>query len=110
VKQITRITAPESIRQQVFAMAARGESHEDLSRYMASVKLEKVLAIRLLSQAAHIGLGEAKRIIHYSPAWAFRRLSDERFQDMASDALSDLKEHEPEGEIRAAKHVRTGTR
>lgn len=109
MKQITGITAPEPIRQEVFAMAARGESHEALSRYMANLELDKVLAIRLLSQAAHIGLGEAKKIIHYSPAWRFRRTADERFHQMASHALSDSEDHKTHGEIGTAKRLKTGT-
>jgi hypothetical protein len=110
VKQITRITAPEPIRKEVFAMAARGDSHEALSRYMASVKLEKILAIRLLSQAARIRLGEAKEIIHYSPAWAFRRPADDQFHEMASRALADTETHKHQGRIRPAKTLKTGTR
>jgi hypothetical protein len=105
--QKTSLTVPEKIRHQVFAMVERGESHEAISQYMARAKLEKILAIRLLAQAAHIGLGEAKKIIHLSPAWEFRRAADDEFHATVYSAVKEWKS--PRAEL-GAKPLKTGTR
>jgi hypothetical protein len=88
-------------------MADRGESCESISQYMASAKLEKILAIRLLAQAANIPLGEAKKVIHESPAWEFRRASDDEFHASVYRAAQGWKSSRSEA---GHKSLKTGTR
>jgi len=110
VRQSIGITVPEAVRTEVFAMARRGESYETISRYMAGVKLEKILAIRLLSEAAHLRLGEAKKIIHLSPAWKFRRASDEEFQAEALYAVETGRPMHKKRVVRAEQVLKVGNR
>ena len=52
----------------------------------------KIDTIRMLVVTANLGLGEAKRIVHLSPAWHDRRAHDDAFHDslvQAVDALQD---------------------
>jgi hypothetical protein len=110
VKRDIGLTIPEPVRREVFAMADRGERLEAMSQYMAGANVEKVLAIRLLAQAAHIGLGEAKRIIHMSPAWEFRRTSDDQFHEAAFHALKEFETSVHEADNRHSKTLKTGRR
>lgn len=96
--QVVPIVIPEDIRAKIQDAADRGESPEDLSRLMASLGLEKIIAIKLLSDTTKMGLARAKETIHYSPAWAFRRASDEEFHNrlFVSAQKAGLLKSDPE--------------
>ncbi len=93
---------PEQLRKEVTTMADRGEPNETLIAYMRSSGLPKPHSIRLLSIAAHIGLGEAKQIVHFSPTWADRRASDDAFHDSAEQAMEALQREEERNPERLA--------
>jgi len=108
------IVIPEEVRSVIQQAADRGESVEQLSQRMADMKLEKIRAIKLLRETKKIGLGEAKELIHYSPAWAFRRESDEAFhEELYQAALQagyvDLNASANQTEHEAHSLLKTGT-
>ena len=64
---------------------------------------EKVECIRTFTKVSDISLGEAKRIVHFSPVWDDRRASDDAFHETAVQALEQWQregdqsdEHSPE--------------
>ncbi len=101
--KMMKMELPEALRVQVVSMAEQGASHEALVSRMRSAGLQKPQSIRLLSIATNISLGEAKRIVHFSPVWDDRRASDDAFHETAMQALEEWQhegdhfdEHSPE--------------
>ncbi|GAA0928946.1 hypothetical protein [Virgisporangium aurantiacum] len=62
---------------------AAGTTHDDLIADLRRRGLEKIDCIVVLHVATGIPLGEAKPLVHFSPAWSDRRESDERFEEQA---------------------------
>lgn len=50
----------------------------------------QIACIRLLPDLTGISLGEAKEAVHYSPAWADRRDSNEALHEATFRAATDL--------------------
>ena len=55
---------------------------------MRELGLNKIECIKLLREHGGVSLGEAKDIVHLSPAWADRYRADEAFHDEAERALN----------------------
>jgi len=92
---------PQEIQDSIFAMAASGESVEAMAQRMADAKVEKIAAIKLLRQATHSTLHDAKAKIHLSEAYSDRRVSDDAFHDSVFKALEGEGLVEPEVEVSA---------
>jgi ribosomal protein L7/L12 len=92
---------PQEIQDRIFAMAASGESIEAMAQRMADAKVEKIAAIKLLRQAAHSTLYEAKAKVHSSEAYSYRRASDDAFHDSIFKALEEEGLIDPEVEVSA---------
>ena len=86
----TPLVISKALRETVVAMAARGESAERRIALMREKSLPKIQAIRLLSDATHISLAEAKRVVHFSSVWEDRKVADEAFHERAAKALVGL--------------------
>jgi len=89
---------PQELQDAVFTMAASGESVEAMAQRMADADLEKMAAIKLLRQATHSTLYEAKERIHCSNAYSYRRTNDEAFHEELFKALEEEGLIEPEAE------------
>jgi ribosomal protein L7/L12 len=96
---------PQALQDSVFAMAASGESIEAMAQKMADAHLEKIVAIKLLRQATHSTLYEAKANIHFSAAYSYRREADDAFHDSLFKALEEEGFIESETEAVAASPV-----
>jgi ribosomal protein L7/L12 len=94
---------PQELRNSIFAMAASGESMEAMCQRMADAHLEKMAAIKLLREATHSTLYEAKEKIHFSKAYRDRCASDDAFHDSVFKALEaeGLAEAEPSHQLKA---------
>ncbi len=90
---------PQDIEDSIFAMAASGEPIEAMAQRMADAKVEKIAAIKLLRQATHSTLYEAKANIHFSEAYSYRRASDDAFHDSLFKWLEEEGLIEPEAEV-----------
>ncbi len=75
------ILIPKPIEDAVHRMVANGESTEAIVASMRAMGLSKPYSMALLRDALPITLGEAKKIVHFSPTWDDRRASDEEFQE-----------------------------
>jgi ribosomal protein L7/L12 len=84
------ITITQEIKVAIQKAVANGESAEQLSKRMADLGLEKTAAIKLLRETAKMDLAAAKELIHFSPAWAFRRKADEAFHESLYEGLEEL--------------------
>jgi hypothetical protein len=102
------MTIPVSIREEVRAMAHRGVSTEVMISYMRESGLAKPHSIRLLSEAAHLSLADAKKQIHYSPVWKDRRESDEIFHDRIWDATQEFQQTQ-KAAVSVETPLKTGT-
>ena len=61
-------------------------------RFMRQHGCSKIQSIKALMISREIGLGEAKKVVHLSPAWRDRRTSDDSFHaqlEKISQALAD---------------------
>ena len=94
---------PQELRDSIFSMAASGDSIEAMCQRMADAHLEKIAAIKLLREATHSTLYEAKEKIHFSKAYSGRCVSDEAFHDSVFQVL------EAEGlvEAESGRHPKT---
>ena len=89
--QVTIMTIPDALQAHVTRMAENGESSEALIAYMRAKGLPKPQCIRALANAMHIGLGDAKNAVHFSPTWGDRRASDEAFHEGVFEALEQIQ-------------------
>jgi ribosomal protein L7/L12 len=55
----------------------KGQNHEEIIRFLRDQGCSKVRSIGILAELLRVGLGEAKRIVHESRAWADVRERDE---------------------------------
>jgi len=101
--KIERMIIPDQIRKNLTAMAARGEGVDAMIARMKQDGLPKVQSIRLLSDVAHIRLGEAKKKVHFSPVWEDRRESDDAFHETA---LRAFRAAEPSSEAEPVEHLK----
>jgi hypothetical protein len=94
---------PQSLRDNIFAMSTAGESIETMCQRMADAQLEKLAAIKLLREATHSTLSEAKRNVHLSAAYRARYASDNVFHQSIFKALDEesLAAEEPAHQLRA---------
>ena len=76
------------------AMAAEGKSAESLVNYMAAAGVPKGGAHVALRRANVISPIEAKKIVHFHPAYAYRRQADEAFTDSLVEALDEIERSE----------------
>lgn len=96
---------PPELRDSIFAMVASGESIEAMCQRMADAHLEKIAAIKLLREATHSTLSEAKQTIHFSKAYSDRRASDDAFHASVVQALESEGLPEPESGDRLNSRV-----
>ncbi len=90
---------PDHEVDRLWASASDQETFLRLLREHGATKIE---CIRTLRNVAHIGLGEAKEIVHFSPTWADRRASDDAFHDAAEQAIEALQREEERNPERLA--------
>jgi hypothetical protein len=67
---------------------------EQACAYLRAEGLSKVESIVVLAAALRVDPTEAKRLIHFNPAWADRRANDEEFHESLEKALEELAEDE----------------
>jgi ribosomal protein L7/L12 len=65
-----------------------GEEVEATIEYLRSSGCTKIDSIAVLKGTYGIGLAEAKKVVHFSPAWADTKDSDEKFHEDIVDALT----------------------
>jgi hypothetical protein len=68
-----------------------GNSIEDLIKYLRDEGCSKIDSMSILISGCGIGLGEAKRVIHFSPTWSDRKETDDAFHATVEEASSILK-------------------
>lgn len=64
------------------ARLADGSNYDELLDDFRRHGLEKIDCVRVLAEAGGLSLGQAKVLVHDSPAWADRRAADEHVEDM----------------------------
>lgn len=69
-----------------------GRAWEEIVASLRAEGFSKIDCIRVAVELLRVPLGEAKRLVHFSAAWADLRQRDETFQSLAVAALA------PEGE------------
>ena len=89
----SRIVDPAIIAE-ISTMLHSGSGHEASLRKMRDLGLDKIECIKLLREHGGVTLGQAKDIVHLSPAWADRYDSDEAFHDVAESALTLVLDEE----------------
>ena len=72
--------------------------------HMRASGLPKPVGMRLLADVKGIPLGEAKKLVHFSPVWADRKASDEAFHEGLYKSAEELKLLEPQETL-----LRSGT-
>jgi hypothetical protein len=68
-------------------LRARGQSVEEVLRQLRDRGASMGDCVRILRQVEGVSLGEAKRIVDESEAWADRRLVNQRLRKAAARAL-----------------------
>lgn len=67
--------------------------HEDWEQVLAQLRAEgfsPIESIKVTRAVLHVSLGEAKRIVHQSRAWADAREGFDQLHDVAEAAAADL--------------------
>jgi hypothetical protein len=70
---------------------ANGEDIEKIIAFLRASGCSKIDTIAVLKSACDIGLGEGKKLAHFSPTWGDSRDSDENFHETLVDAASAKK-------------------
>ena len=70
--------------------SAGGEDVETIVEHLRTSGCTKIDSIAILNATYGIGFAEAKKIVHFSPAWADTRASDDNFHESIEDALTKL--------------------
>jgi ribosomal protein L7/L12 len=83
-------TIDPAITAEMVAALRTGASPNVAIARMRSLGLNKIECIKLLREFGGVPLGQAKDIVHLSPAWADRYESDEAFHDAAERTLETM--------------------
>lgn len=76
------------------ALLADGESVDDLVVALRAWGQSKIGSIRVLLQVTNLSLGDLKRLVHHSPAWADRLAEDDQFHAALHDAANRRTERD----------------
>lgn len=74
-------------------MLRSGSHHEAVITRMRALGLNKIECMKLLRDFGQLTLGQAKDIVHLSPAWEDSYASDEALHDAAEQAMHRVIEH-----------------
>ena len=79
-----------ALADEVSQMLRTGSSEEQVVAHLRQLGLDKIDSIKVLRAATGMSLGEAKKRVHLSEAWADRREADDAFHDAAFAAAKEL--------------------
>jgi ribosomal protein L7/L12 len=74
----------------VTQMLRTDSSEEQVVEHLRQLGLDKLDSIKVLRSATGMSLGQAKKTVHCSEAWADRREADDAFHEAAFAAAKEL--------------------
>lgn len=79
-------------------LKGKGLPMEEILRFFRADGASIIESMKLLTRLENIGLGEAKRIVHFSETWADFRAGSEELHERAEKAAKELEEEATRGD------------
>ena len=80
----------EAIVQRAAELRAAGGDWDSVLKKLRDEDFSKIDCIVAIREIEMIPLGEAKEMVHFSPAWEDRREQDDQFHDDLIDAVQKI--------------------
>jgi ribosomal protein L7/L12 len=85
----------DGIKNEASALLKAGKSKEEIVVFLRQSGCTKGISVMLLPSILNCDLVEAKKIVHFSKAWADQKETDEKLQRQFEESLSEFKPDTP---------------